>query len=42
MLAARALLAASLFKVRTSFVVHARLFIRRLLDQKTKVVLLGR
>jgi hypothetical protein len=34
--AARVLLPASFFKVRTSFAVHVRLFIVRLLDQKIK------
>ena len=40
MFAARVLLAASFFKLRTSFVVHVRLFILRLQDQKMKIVLL--
>src|SRR5262249_2158380 len=40
MFAARVLLAASFFKLRTSLVVHVRLFILRLQDQKMKIVLL--
>ena len=36
MFAARVLLPASFFNVRTSFAVHARLFILRLLDQKNE------
>ena len=38
---ARVLLPASFFKVRTSLVVHARLFIVQLLDQKMKVMFLA-
>ena len=41
MFAARVLLAASLFNLRTSLAVHARLFIIQLQDRKMKAVLLA-